>query len=78
MTLEEYRKDFEIATNKSISMPIAEAIVWFIVALLSTQFSERTGTMIVTVQVRRTFPKVMSIPLLFASASHLWKLNSYQ
>ncbi len=56
MTLEEYRNDFEIATNKSISMPIAGAIVWFIVALLSTQFSERTGTMILLFGSGAIFP----------------------
>jgi len=56
MTLEEYRNDFEIATNKSVSMPIAGAIVWFIVALLSTQFSERTGTIILLFGSGAIFP----------------------
>ncbi len=37
-------------------MPIAGAIVWFIVALLSTQFSERTGTMILLFGSGAIFP----------------------
>ena len=43
MTLDEMRREFELSANRSVSMPIAGAIVWFTVALLSTQVDERTG-----------------------------------
>lgn len=35
MTLEEYRKKFEHATNRSIAMPLAGTIVWLFVGLVS-------------------------------------------
>ncbi len=39
MTLEECRLDFEQSSNRAMSMPIAGAVVWALVAILSTQYS---------------------------------------
>jgi hypothetical protein len=38
LTLDNYRKDFELATNRSISMPLAGALVWLFVGLVSVKF----------------------------------------
>ncbi len=56
MTLVEYREDFEKSANKSVSMPIAGAIVWTIVAFLSTQFEESTSTYILLFATGLIFP----------------------
>lgn len=45
MTLEECRRDFDISANRSVSMPMAGAIVWLIIGLLSTQLDERSGVL---------------------------------
>lgn len=46
MTLDEYRRDFEVSANRAVSMPIAGALVWLVIALLSTQLDERTGVLV--------------------------------
>ena len=64
MTLEELRKDFELTSNRSVSMPIAGAIVWFIIALLSTQFDERNGILILLFGSGAIFPIALLIARL--------------
>ncbi len=61
MTLVEYREDFEKSANKSVSMPIAGAIVWTIVAFLSTQFEESTSTYILLFATGLIFPIALLI-----------------
>ncbi|GAA61393.1 hypothetical protein P20652_3270 [Pseudoalteromonas sp. BSi20652] len=50
MTLDEYRKEFEKSSNRSISMPVAGAIIWSLVGLLSTQFSANISIYILLFQ----------------------------
>lgn len=45
MTLEEYRRDFDVSANRSVSMPIAGAIVWLAAALVSVPLDERNGVL---------------------------------
>jgi len=56
MTLEEYRKDFDISANRSVSMPIAGAIVWLVVGLLSTQLDEEAGVLALLFGTGAIFP----------------------
>lgn len=56
MTLDEYRSDFEKSTNKSVSMPIAGAIIWFLVALLSRQFNDSISIYILLFASGLIFP----------------------
>lgn len=46
MDLDFYRKDFEQSANRSVSLPIAGAIVWLAAGLLSTQLSDRMGVLV--------------------------------
>ncbi|HEX7028238.1 MAG TPA: hypothetical protein VF268_13440, partial [Gammaproteobacteria bacterium] len=66
MTLEEIRKDFEASSNRAASMPIAGMIVWLLVGVASTQFSERTGLLILLFGTGAIFP----IALLIAKFRH--------
>lgn len=68
MTLSESRKEFELAANRSVSMPIAGAIVWFAVALLSTQVDERTGSIILLFGSGAIFPIAMLVARLRGEA----------
>jgi hypothetical protein len=61
MTLDDYRLEFELATNRSLSMPLAGAIVWLVVALLSTQVSDRTGVLILLFCSGLIFPLALAI-----------------
>lgn len=61
MTLEEYRSDFDAAAKGSVSMPIAGACVWLVVALISTQFEERTGILILLFGTGTIFPLALAI-----------------
>lgn len=61
MTLEEMRKDFETSANRSISMPIAGAIVWLLVGVASTRFDERTGLLILLFGSGAIFPIALLI-----------------
>jgi len=56
MDLDGYRKDFERSANRSVSLPIAGAIVWLAVGLLSTQLSERTGVLVLIFASGSIFP----------------------
>ncbi|GAB1268350.1 hypothetical protein NBRC116493_16030 [Aurantivibrio infirmus] len=64
LTLEDYRKDFERATNRSISMPLAGAIVWLVVAIISTQVNERLGLVILLFASGAIFPIALLIARL--------------
>lgn len=82
MTLDEYRKDFEKSTNKSVSMPIAGAIVWTIVVILSTQFEESISIYILLFASGLIFPIALLISKirnenLTSSSNPLAKLMGY-
>lgn len=66
MTLDEMRKEFEVSANRSVSMPIAGAVVWFTVAMLSTQVDERMAVLILLFGSGVIFP----IALLIARLRH--------
>ena len=61
MTLVAYRREFEASANRSVSMPIAGACVWFVVALLSTRFDERTGVLVLLFGTGAIFPLALLI-----------------
>ncbi len=61
LTFDEYRKDFEQASNRSVSMPIAGTIIWSIVALLSTQFDEKIAVYILLFATGGIFPIALII-----------------
>jgi hypothetical protein len=61
MTLEEYRSDFNAAAKGSASMPIAGACVWLAIAIISTQFDERTGVLILLFGSGAIFPLALAI-----------------
>lgn len=61
MTLEEMRKDFEAGANRSVSMPIAGAVVWLLVGFASTRFDERTGLLILLFGTGAIFPIALLI-----------------
>lgn len=61
MTLNELRIDFEKSTNKSVSMPIAGAIVWTIVAILSTYYKESISVYILLFASGLIFPIALLI-----------------
>jgi hypothetical protein len=80
MTLDDLRKDFEISANRSVSLPMAGALVWFLVALASTQFSERAGILILLFASGAIFPIGLLIArfrgeLLLTSSNPLAKLG---
>ena len=61
MTLEEYRRDLDISTDRSVSMPIAGAIVWLVVGLLSTQLDEKAGVLALLFGTGAIFPIALLI-----------------
>jgi len=61
MTLEEYRRDFEASAKRSVSMPIAGACVWFIIALLSVRLAERIGVLVLLFGSGAIFPIALLI-----------------
>ena len=64
MTLDDYRRDFELSSNRSLSMPIAGAIVWASVAILSTQFAETISIYIMLFGTGAIFPIALLIAKL--------------
>ncbi len=79
MDLDDYRRDFEHSANRSVSLPIAGAIVWLTVGLLSTQLSERLGVLVLIVGSGVIFPIGLFIAhlrdeALISSANPLAKL----
>lgn len=82
MTLEEYRIDFEVSTNRSVSMPIAGGLVWLVIALLSTLVPEKTGILILLFASGVIFPIALAISKirgenLVSSSNPLAKLMGY-
>ena len=61
MTLDDYRKDFERSSNRSVSMPIAGTIIWSFVAFISTQFDVLTSTYILLFSTGGIFPLALLI-----------------
>ncbi|MBT1064527.1 hypothetical protein KJY73_13135 [Bowmanella sp. Y26] len=61
MTLEQYRQQFEQSVNRSVSMPIAGALVWLMVALVSTQLSEYMGILVLLFASGGIFPLALLI-----------------
>jgi len=66
MDLDSYRKDFEQSANRSVSLPIAGAIVWLAVGLASTQLSARMGVLVLMIGSGVIFP----LGLLIANLRH--------
>ncbi|CAM3696198.1 DUF7010 family protein [Rheinheimera salexigens] len=66
MTLVEYRENFEQGSNRAVSMPIAGAIVWAVVAALSTQVDSRFAVYILLFATGAIFP----LALLIAKFRH--------
>ena len=82
MTLDEYRKDFEALVNRSVSLPIAGAIVWLTVALLSIKVPEKTGALILLFASGAIFPIGLAVAqirgeTLISSQNPLAKLMGY-
>ena len=61
MTFIDYRSDFEKSSNRSVSMPIAGAIIWSLVAILSTQFDEKVAVYILLFATGGIFPIALFI-----------------
>lgn len=79
MNLERYRADFEKATNRSISMPLAGALVWLIVGLISLKLNFKFSLYILLFSTGVIFPIALLISkyrneALTASTNPLSKL----
>ena len=79
MTLDELRVDFERVSQRSLSMPVAGAIFWLVVALISTQVPERLGLLILLFGSGTIFPMAILISKItkedvFSSNNPLSKL----
>jgi len=61
MTLEIYRKEFEAATNRSISMPLAGAIVWLCVGIISLYIEFQNSVYVLLFSTGAIFPLAMAI-----------------
>lgn len=61
MTLDEMRQEFEQSANRSVAMPIAGAIVWFTIAMLSTQVNARMGSLMLLFSSGAIFPIALLI-----------------
>lgn len=61
MTLEELRRDFEASANRSVSMPIAGACVWLVIALLSIPLDERLSVLVLLFGSGMIFPVALLI-----------------
>lgn len=82
MTLEELRADFEESSKRSLSMPIAGAIYWFVIAVLSTLVSERMGLLVLLFGSGLIFPIALAISKItkekvFSSQNPLGKLMGF-
>lgn len=79
MTLEALRADFENSSKRSLSMPIAGAIYWFVIAVVSTQVPEKIGLLILLFGSGTIFPMALLIAKItkeqvFSSKNPLSKL----
>ncbi len=61
MTLDDYRKDFELSSNRSVSMPIAGAFIWASIALLSTLLNENIAIYVLLFATGTIFPVALVI-----------------
>ena len=61
MSLDDYRKEFECSANRSLSMPLAGAIIWAVIAVVATQLSEPTSTLILLFASGAIFPVALLI-----------------
>lgn len=82
MTLEELRADFEESSKRSLSMPIAGAIYWFVIAVLSTLVSERMGLLVLLFGSGLIFPIALAISKItkekvFSAQNPLGKLMGF-
>ena len=68
MDFDDYRRDFERSANRSVSLPIAGALVWLAVGLLSTQLSERLGVLVLIICSGMIFPIGLLIARLRSEA----------
>ena len=64
MTLENYRKEFEAATNRSISMPLAGAIIWLCVGIVSLNLEFKISVYILLFSTGAIFPLAIVIARL--------------
>jgi hypothetical protein len=79
MTLEEYRRDFDASARGSVSMPIAGALVWLVIALISARLDERSGVLVLLFATGAIFPLALLIArvrgeILMSSENPLAKL----
>jgi|SRR5690554_5059089 len=79
MTLEELRADFERSAKRSLSMPIAGAIYWLTIAIVSTQVPERLGLLVMLFGSGLIFPIALLVSKVtkeevFSSQNPLAKL----
>ena len=68
MTLDDCRLDFEQSSNRAMSMPIAGAVVWALVAILSTQFEERISILLLLFCSGLIFPIALGIARIRSEA----------
>ena len=61
LTLERYRKDFEVATNRSISMPLSGAFIWLLVGLISLKVDFNTSIYLLLFSTGAIFPVALLI-----------------
>lgn len=64
MIIEDVRKEFERDSNRSLSMPIAGAIVWAIIGLVSTQFEFAVAVYILLFSTGLIFPIALAVAKL--------------
>ena len=79
MTLEELRADFEWSAKRSLSMPLAGAIYWLVVAIVSTQVPVSSGLLVLLFGSGLIFPIALLISnitkeVVFSSKNPLAKL----
>lgn len=61
LNLESYRADFEKSSNRSISMPLAGALVWFIVGLISLKLDFKISLYVLLFSTGIIFPLALLI-----------------
>ncbi|ACE86139.1 DUF7010 family protein [Cellvibrio japonicus] len=79
MTLEECRNDFERSAKRSLSMPIAGAFYWLVIAVISTQAQDNIGLLALLFGSGTIFPIALLVSKItreevFSSKNPLAKL----
>jgi len=64
LTLDQYRCEFEISSNRSISMPLAGALVWAFVGLVSLRLSFHSAVYVLLFSTGAILPIAMLIARL--------------